>query len=67
MAQKAPHQVHIDDVSESISQMEIAASAEDKKKLVLRVTPGFTTYAVHKDGIVQVFTNLAAAVKKYNS
>jgi len=59
------HQVHIDDITSR--EIELAASAKDEKKLVIRITATLTSYVVYKDKLVQVFTNVAAAVKRYNS
>jgi signal transduction histidine kinase len=48
-------------------QHEYVLAATDSKKLVVRFTATTITFVVQKDGLVQVFTNLVAAVKKYNS
>jgi 6-phosphogluconolactonase (cycloisomerase 2 family) len=44
------------------------ASPAGVKSVKMRVdhSTRIVTYAVHKDGLVQVFTNLVAAVKRYN-
>jgi hypothetical protein len=61
-----PHQVNIDDISTFKVEHVLASSSADSKKLVVRVTAKVTDFVVTKDGLVQVFTNLAAAVKRYN-
>ncbi len=62
----AQHQVELTDVYDFKIEHQLASSSADSKKLIVRVRANVTDYVVHKDGLVQVFTNLPAAVKRYN-
>jgi hypothetical protein len=61
-----PHQVTVEEVGAFQVEHILASSSADEKRLVVRVRMNVTDYVVYKDKLVQVFTNLPAAVKRYN-
>jgi hypothetical protein len=64
MPESKPHQVIVDDNFKT--EIRLYESEKDNKVLLVRLTLKVTDFVVVKDGLRQVFTNLAAAVKKYN-
>lgn len=68
MSHQMSHQVTTEELENVTYLSHMAESKEDEKSLMLRSSPkrGISYVVVKKDTPVQLFTSLAAAVKKYN-